>query len=159
MTHGTNRAQNLPFCQPAKTHGSFPTHTFWKGHCRQGGYQRFCVRWNFKAGLFFALVAPELSGPAALDLMLAPNSTAMSIAKASETEELLMIVWISERNISTVVPGVGCFSDADCELSARAWQQSTAAHRLAAEGLWLQSVSGLTVTKKFLDCVYVPIDL
>ena len=71
-----------------------------------------------KSTAFFAIVPPVIFDPAALN-PLAPNRTSMSTASASQTDEILIVAEVSDNSTSTVVPAVGCFSDADCELSAR----------------------------------------
>ena len=71
-----------------------------------------------KSTTFFAIVPPVLFDPAALN-PLSPYPTSMSTASASQTEEILIVAEVSDNSTSTVLPAVGCFSDADCELSAR----------------------------------------
>lgn len=117
LQHGTHWQGGLPFCPVCRRHGMVFSNTFWKGHCRQGGTLRFCIRRKFNTGLFFAFAPPVFFDPAATP-SLAPNRTSMSTATASQPEEILMIVQVSESNTSTVVPAAGCFSDADCNLSA-----------------------------------------
>lgn len=97
LRHGKHKRKHLPFCNICRFHGKTGSHTYRKGHCKSGGKRRTCYRRTGKAKF---LVPPGQR-----------NSTAPN-------GELIVAVQVPERNTSTVVVGVGCFSDADCELSA-----------------------------------------
>ena len=119
LQHGRHRAVFLPPCPFCRIHGKFFFHLFWKGHCRLGGFRFTCIRKNFfKFIWFYGFAPPIFFSPAAIAAPLAPNRTSTFTATASRSEEILMIAEISDNGTSTVVPAVGCFSDADCELSA-----------------------------------------
>ena len=114
-----NQNQRLVFCPMCRLDGGTITHTYRTGFCRRGGSRFACVRKkDAKSTTFFAIVPPVIFDPAALN-PLEPNRTSMSTASASQTEEILIVAEVSDNSTSTVLPAVGCFSDADCELSAR----------------------------------------
>ena len=117
LQHGSHQPQSLPFCPVCRIHGKTFFHIFWKGHCRVGGFLMTCLRRKLKASFFFAAVPASMSPT--MPPLLEQNRTSMSTATGSQAQEVLAIVRIADNDTSTLVPAVGCFSDADCELSAR----------------------------------------
>ena len=116
LQQGVNRRRNLPFCPRCRLFRANMTHTYRMGNCRMAGQVLPCfMKKNVKSTTFFAIIPPVIFDPAALN-PLALNRT--STASASQTEEILIVADVSDNSTSTVLPVVGCFSDADCELSA-----------------------------------------
>ena len=105
LQHGTHQAFGLPFCSVCRFHGKTILHTFKKGHCRKMGQLFTCVRRKTNTNVFtsrsgFAGIPPSR------------NST------SQDSPEVLVAVQVADGDASTVVAGVGCFRDSDCELSA-----------------------------------------
>ena len=105
LQHGTHQAFALPPCSACRIHGRTRFKTFKKGHCKRMGKFFMCVKLQNKSKAFTSRPSSGV-----------PPSRLPSNSTFSVSAEVLVALRVDDGNSSTVVAGVGCFSDSDCEL-------------------------------------------
>lgn len=97
---------------------------------------------------FFAATAPTSLAPGAAVQQMSSNHT--SVPVAIETAQ------ISEHGTPTVLAGVGCFTDSDCEIIATGLADVNGSALMSRWGVVIAECVGLTVKHKCLGYVYMP---
>ena len=108
---GKHKKQHLSVCHVCTFNGCNAYHTHREGHCKA----------NMQ---LFSCAKPKSGGQVYIGSNWGPSAAFPIKSRAKSTpskqEERLVVIQVPASNTSTVVVGVGCFSDADCQLSLKA---------------------------------------
>lgn len=119
LQHGAHSPGQLIICSACKMHGVTAEGVYRKGHCKANQMRFTCFKLSGGTKAFFA-DSESLGIPTARTSAVAILRNSTSTPITSRKEEIVMLVKGVGGNTSSVLAGVGCFSNSDCALLANA---------------------------------------